>query len=212
MIGIFFLSISAMVVALEIMRTPSMFEKVSPPLETPQIIPNANTPKSSDVSQASTTLPVMQDQILPGQYFNVAALQKQNIILKGGMSSNAIFRHAQLNKDIDPFQLATFLFEANGKTIGAVSRVLPTEEMSTGRLLSLVRKKLYTSIASEDSGIITLSDSLNTRGEANFYLNDKKNFSNMVFLVTRSNSKVLALQFPEEYNTLVAQILPLFFE
>lgn len=189
-----------------------MFEKVSPPVIAPQIIPNANTPKSSVDSQASATLPVLQDQVLPGQYFNVAALQKQNIVLKGGMTSNAIFRHAQLNKEIDPFQLVTFLFESDGKTIGVVSRVLPTEEMSTGRLLSLVRKKLYTSIASEDSGIITLSDSLNTRGEANFYLNDKKNFSDMVFLVTRSNSKVLALQFPEEYNTVVEQILPLFFE
>ncbi len=207
-VGIFLLGIVSGVVALEILLNQDMFKKAVPLKEEAIILPNANTPTTPTESAA-------RDQvlaILPEDHFDMEKLAKQNVTLRDGIVSKAIFRHAQLEEYVDPFYLVTFLFEQNGEMIGTVSRVLPTEEMSAGRLLSLVRKKLFTSIPQEEASLLSLSESLNTRGEANFYLNDNKNFPNMIFLVTRSGTKVLALQFAREYNDRVAQILPLFFE
>ncbi len=190
--------------------SPDIFKKAIPLREEAKIIPNSNTADISDAEATSAPLPVVS--IRAEDYFDVDALTEKNITLRDGILSNAVFRHAELQEFVDPFYLVTFLFQDNGETIGTISRILPTEEMSAGRLLSLVRKKLFTSIPQEEASLINLSESLNTRGEANFYLNDNKNFPNMVFLVTRSGTKVLALQFPREYNDRVSQLLPLFFQ
>ena len=209
-VGIFLLGIASGVVAFEVYLNQDMFEKAVPLQQEPRIIPNANTPPAEQPEAPSA--PLSESQVRPQDHFDLDALAKQGIVLKDGIVSTAIFRHAQLEEFVDPFYLVTFLFEDNGETIGTVSRVVPTEEMSDGRLLSLVRKKLFNAIPQEESSLINLSESLNTRGEANFYLNDNRNFPNIVFLVTRSGTKVLAMQFPREYNDRVAQILPLFFE
>ncbi len=189
---------------------PEIFKKAVPLQQQPQIIPNANISSIPVTSQ--TAAPIAVTNVRPEDYFEIEKLVAQNITLQEGNLSKAVFRHAELQDYVDPFYLVTFLIKENDKTIGTVSRIIPTEEMSAGRLLSLVRKKLFSSISPDDSSLITLSESLNTRGEANFYLNDAKNFPNMIFLVTRSGTKVLALQFSREYNDRVAQILPLFFQ
>lgn len=208
-IGFVLVSLAGALVALEIALRPEIFDRVSPPADQAQIVTGNSQmpqPPATGSKAPATTTPLAAD------FFRIEDLKNAGVEISEGKYSMVVFRHAQVIPAQDPFFLVSFTATLNGKPFAIISEILPTEEMSAGRLMSLVRRKLRSVIPNEDLGLITLSDSLSTRGEANFYLNDKKSYPDQVFLVTRAGTKVLAMQFSSEYNTQVAELLPLFFK
>ncbi len=168
--------------------------------------------KVSDESSDDAKKDVKEDVPDAKNLFALSKLRESGVTLTQGRYSLALFQHAPIISTRDSFYLATFAFQIDGKPIGTVSRVLPTYDVSAGRLLSLVRQKLQSIIPHSQKNQLFLSEALKTIGEANFYLNDRVSFPKTIFLVTRSKTKVLAFQYPTEYHELVKNYIPLFFE
>jgi hypothetical protein len=199
------LGIVSFFISIEILLRPEIFQPVEPVEEVSQ--KRSFTEKESTVKN-----PLNREEVLnPEVYFDLSSLERENITLHKGKISLALFQHAPIVVERDSFYLATFVFHVDKNPIGTVSRVIPTYNTNSGRLLSLVRQKLRSVIPLDEQGHLMLSRPLNTIGEANFYLNDQGNFPNTIFLVTRSEAKVLAFQYPSEYHSLVKKNIPLFF-
>lgn len=152
--------------------------------------------------------------ISPKEHFAVGQLEEKGVILRRGKEYPALFQHASIQAERDGFLVITFPFIWNGEEIGQVSRILPTESMSAGRLFSLVRSKLETSVSKVQNTNLSLSDPQSTVAKANFYLNDTITFPDTVFMVARSDRKVLAFQYQRSYHDALmkSDIFPLFFQ
>jgi hypothetical protein len=205
-IALALLGIAGFFVSTEILLRPEIFQ----PAEKP--VPEEEMP--TPVQELETQETEIQVDSTPraDTFFSPALLREAGVDLYQARYSLALFQHAPIIAERDSFFLATFSFQIDGKPIGTVSRVIPTSEVSAGRLLSLVRQKLGSVIPEEKKQTLFLSDALNTVMEANFYLNDRESFPNTIFLVARSDRKVLAFQYPTEYHESVKKIIPLFYQ
>jgi hypothetical protein len=223
-IAIFLLGIAAGIVSLETIQRPYIFESAAivsaQPVDktgaTP-IEPVVENPTPAPPKDAVTT----QSQVITASqmvdattYFNADLLNEQTVTIGEGRYASSLFRHTSVNPNRDSFSLIIFPFSIDGRQIGTVSRILPTEEMSSGRLLALVRSKLETITTTNQEGGagVWLTSPLRTIGEANFYLNDKIRFPDTVFLVSRENGKVLAFQYSSQYHEQVKKYVSLFFQ
>ncbi len=203
------LGIAGFFVSAEILLHPEIFKVAENKTHTERTHDNSpNTLVTSNTNEENTKEKIP----LSDELFSVQKLQESNITLSQGRYSHALFQHAPITPSRDSFSLVTFAFQIDGKPIGTVSRILPVNNVSAGRLLSLVRQKLQSIISPEDKDHLSLSQSLNTVGDANFYLNDRKSFPTTIFLVARSNTKVLAFQYLSSYHESVKKNIPLFFQ
>lgn len=194
-IALSLLGIAAFFVSLEILLRP---ESISPANHVVE-----------EKEKESPSLKKKAEKMKPESYFNTKALTEKGISLQKGQQNYALFRQASVGP-ADSFLIITFPFIEKGETIGTVSRILATKEMSSGRLMALVRDKLQKSISQKSK--ITLSEPQKSIGEANFYLNETENFPDTVFLIVRQGKKVLAFRYPKSYHDRAKNNIPLFFE
>lgn len=168
--------------------------------------------KTIRVHLPNTSQPIIEQAVLPEDFFDVEALAQAGYTLVNGRYALALFQHAPVMAQRDLFYPVTFTLKKDGKDIGTISRILPSEEMSSARLFSLVRQKLENVVKGKESEIFNVSKAYSTAGEANFYFNDKGNFPKTVFMITRSKTKVLAFQIEEEYHDAAKKSIHLFFQ
>jgi len=187
-----FLGIFAALIFLKIWRYPDIFEKA----------PASTFSQKKDEKKEKDLIPSAAD------FFDEKLLRVNDILLSDGFFDAAVMRHAPISP-ADDFFAVTFSFEQKDNFHGSVSRFLPKKEMSTGRLFSIIRQKLSRNIGDQ----MTISPPLSSIPgvAANFYLNDKKNFPDTIFLVVRSQKKVLAFQYKKKYHDAVKKYISLFF-
>lgn len=205
-IALALLGIAGFFVSAEILLRPEIFQPAEKPVPEEKMSDTTQRPKPQETEVQIEGTPRAET------YFSPSLLRESRVDLYQPRYSLALFQHAPIIAERDSFYLATFSFKIDGKPIGSVSRIIPTYEVSAGRLLSLVRQKLESVIPPEKKDSLFLSDPLSTVMEANFYLNDRKSFPNTIFLIARSERKVLAFQYPTEYHELVKNIIHLFYQ
>ena len=208
--GAALLGVALFFVALEI---GVKWKSILPAQSMPPVVAENEKKQTPPSRISSVSLSTIEKKIEAKDFFDTQALSSAGISLKNGRYALALFQHAPVIASKDSFYLVSFTIQKDGKTIGTVSRILPTEKMSAARLFLLVRQKLETVVSGKKTKKFYVSDYYNTVGEANFYLNDKENFPNTVFLITRSKTKVLAFQFNDKYDESVKKnLIPLFFQ
>jgi len=193
---IFGLLVVAMIfVALEIWMRPEML------LQTKNSISTDSTEeiikeKPSPIIEVEAPKPI---ELKPIDFFSqFANMQSNGIELKNGHQISSLFQHLVLNPETDKLVLYTWEIWLNQKKIGNVAQVFtPTTSSVTNTFLQL-KKRLQAAILNKPN--ITLSALHRTRGEANFYLNDKTNFPQTIFMVSRSGQKILAFSYAKKYH------------
>ncbi|QQS59388.1 hypothetical protein IPN35_00665 [Candidatus Peregrinibacteria bacterium] len=202
------LGVALAVVSLEIVVRPETLDRAEVAL-----LPQEESQYAVSEENKDGETPVVKG-VDPKQYFSVAQLESKGASLEMGNRHSALFQHASVQPERDGFLVVTFPFLWNGEKIGQVSRVIPTESMSAGRLFSLVRAKIDGALPKNLNAKVSLSEPQNTVGKANFYLNDTITFPDTVFMVARSDRKVLAFQYQRSYHDALmkSNIFPLFFQ
>ena len=210
-IALALIGIAGAFVSAEIILRPELFDKVKMGTDIAKVVPEIVTSSKNSPSPLPTKKE--EEKPIPNEYFAISLLKKEGITFSQPRYSLALFQHVPIVAKRDSFYLPTFSFQINEKPIGTVSRIMPVHTISAGRLMSLVQEKLRLILPTEKNDKLSLSDSLKTIGKANFYLNDRESFPNTIFLVTRSDTKVLAFQYPSEYHeTVIKKLIPLFFQ
>ena len=77
---------------------------------------------------------VSWEQYLPKNTLLLVNSEEKGVILRRGERIPRSFQHASIQAERDGFLVITFPFIWNGEEIGQMSRILPTESMSAGRL------------------------------------------------------------------------------
>lgn len=195
--------IAALFVGMEIVLKPDIWENTTPMAASQFQFGEEKT----NAIAAPEEMRNNTSAISPVNHFNMAKLTEGNILLDRGDTPLTLFE-TEISPSQDDFFLASFIFTLQDKEVGKITRIVPSNTMSAGRLMSVVREKIKQDISENEQ--FSLSEPLNTIGEANFYFNNQEE-PDSVFLVTRDEAKVLAIEYPKEYHDSVKKIIPLFF-